>query len=90
MRVLRFRHHFCERTLSLPRHFPRPLLLHHCTFWQSRSMATVKDSIPHIIRTADDPRQNGIWSARLSRIEQINSRIRLLRLSLPKEGVRPG
>ncbi|RVX66153.1 hypothetical protein B0A52_09882 [Exophiala mesophila] len=49
-------------------------------------MATVKDSIPHIIRTADDPRQNGIWSARLSRIEQINSRIRLLRLSLPKEG----
>ncbi len=50
-------------------------------------MATVKDSIPHIIRTADDPRQNGVWSGRLSNIKQVNSRIRLLRLSLPKDGV---
>jgi hypothetical protein len=50
-------------------------------------MASVKDSIPHIIRTAEEPRQQGVWSARLSKIEQINSKIRLLRLSLPKDGV---
>ncbi|KAK4936307.1 hypothetical protein LTR10_022784 [Elasticomyces elasticus] len=49
-------------------------------------MATVKDSIPHIIRTAEDPRQKGVWTARLSKIEQVNSKIRLLRLSLPKDG----
>ncbi|KIW17238.1 hypothetical protein PV08_04429 [Exophiala spinifera] len=49
-------------------------------------MATVKDSIPHIIRTAEDPRQQGVWTARLSKIEQVNSKIRLLNLSLPREG----
>ncbi|EXJ56585.1 hypothetical protein A1O7_06929 [Cladophialophora yegresii CBS 114405] len=49
-------------------------------------MATVKDSIPHIIRTAEEPRQQGVWSARLSKVEQVNSKIRLLRLSLPKDG----
>jgi hypothetical protein len=52
-----------------------------------RTMATVKDSIPHVIRTADDPRQSGVWPARLSKIDQINSSIRVLRLSLPKDGV---
>ncbi|KAK5050409.1 hypothetical protein LTR84_003690 [Exophiala bonariae] len=49
-------------------------------------MATVKDTIPHIIRTAEDPRQKGVWSARLSKIEQVNPKIRLLRLSLPRDG----
>ncbi|EXJ74442.1 uncharacterized protein A1O5_02738 [Cladophialophora psammophila CBS 110553] len=51
-------------------------------------MATVKDSIPHIIRTAEDPRQEGIWTARLSKIEHVNSKIRLLRLSLQRDGPR--
>lgn len=50
-------------------------------------MATVNDSIPHVVRTAEDPRQQGVWTARLSRIEQVNPTIRLLRLSLPKDGV---
>ncbi|OAL26141.1 hypothetical protein AYO20_10194 [Fonsecaea nubica] len=49
-------------------------------------MATVKDSVPHIIRTAEDPRQRGIWTARLSKVEHINSKIRLLRLSLQRDG----
>ncbi|KIX92150.1 uncharacterized protein Z520_12143 [Fonsecaea multimorphosa CBS 102226] len=49
-------------------------------------MATVKDSVPHIIRTAEDPRQSGIWTARLSKIEHVNSKIRLLRLSLQRDG----
>lgn len=53
----------------------------------SRKMATVKDSIPHIVRTAHEPRQQGMWTATLSKIEQVNSTIRLLRLSLPKDGV---
>merc|ERR1711939_41547 len=64
-------------------HFPAILSL---TLTKSRGMATVKDSIPHIVRTAEDPRQKGVWSARLSRIDQVNSKIRLLRLSLPKDG----
>ena len=55
--------------------------------FQTRSMATVKDSIPHMIRTAEDSRQQGVWTAHLSKIEQVNSKIRLLRLSLPREGV---
>lgn len=68
------------------RRFPNPTLLSFHIL-SARNMATVKDSIPHIIRTAEDPRQNGVWSARLSRIEQINSKIRLIRLSLPRDGV---
>ncbi|KAK6379942.1 hypothetical protein LTS17_006016 [Exophiala oligosperma] len=50
-------------------------------------MATVKDSIPHMIRTAEDPRQQGVWTARLGKIEQVNSKIRLIRLNLPRDGV---
>src|SRR5271155_4389667 len=50
-------------------------------------MASVHDSIPHIIRTANDPRQTGLYNATLSHIEQVNSKIRLLRLSLSKDGV---
>lgn len=56
-------------------------------YTSTRNMATVKDTIPHIVRTAEDPRQKGIWSANLSRIEQVNPKIRLLRLSLPRDGV---
>src|SRR5271170_6363139 len=49
-----------------------------------RRMASVHDSIPHTIRTANDPRQTGLYNATLSHIEQVNSKIRLLRLSLSK------
>lgn len=52
-----------------------------------RTMATVKDHTPHTQRTANDPRQTGLFDATLSRIDQVNSKIRLLRLSLPIDGV---
>src|SRR5947209_3401958 len=53
-----------------------------------RSMASVVDSIPHTVRTAKDPRQAGLYNVTISRIEQVNSRIRLQQLSLPRDGVR--
>lgn len=52
------------------------------SFTPVRRMATVKDHIPHTQRTANDPRQTGLFDATISRIDQINSKIRLLRLSL--------
>lgn len=73
------------RYSSTPLHFSSPSSIQSYT--AHRKMATVKDSIPHIIRTAEDPRQRGIWSARLSKIDQVNPKIRLLRLSLPRDGV---
>ena len=51
-------------------------------------MATVKDSIPHVIRTANDPRQSGLHDAIISDVQQVNSKIRLVKLSLPRDGVR--
>lgn len=54
----------------------------------NQSMASVVDSVPHLVRTANDPRQTGLYDATLSRIEQVNLRIRLLQLSIPRDGVR--
>jgi hypothetical protein len=50
-------------------------------------MASVNDSVPHVVRTAHEPRQAGMWQATLSKIDQVNSTIRLLRLSLLKDQV---
>ena len=51
-------------------------------------MATVKDSIPHVERTATDQRQTSMFRASIGRIEQVNSTIRLLRLYLDSDQVR--
>ncbi|KAK5106981.1 hypothetical protein LTS08_001106 [Lithohypha guttulata] len=48
-------------------------------------MATVKDSIPHIVRTSADQRQRDMFRATIGRIEQVNSKIRLLRLYLDND-----
>lgn len=42
-----------------------------------------KDSIPHEMRTAAEPRQNKLYTVHLTHVEQTNSTVRLLRLSLP-------
>lgn len=55
---------------------------------QIRKMATVKDSVPHLARTAADERQRTLYSASIGRIEQVNSKIRLLRLYLDGDQVR--
>ncbi|EPS33652.1 hypothetical protein PDE_08614 [Penicillium oxalicum 114-2] len=43
-----------------------------------------EDSIPHELRTAAEPRQNTLYPVRLSRVEQANSSVRLLQLTLPR------
>src|SRR2546421_3586397 len=63
---------------------PALSLLKHST----RLMASVANSIPHAVRTANDPHQADFYDVTVSRVEQVNSRIRLLRLSLLRDGVR--
>ena len=63
---------------------PALSLLKHST----RLMASVANSIPHAVRTANDPRQADFYDVTVSRVEQVNPRIRLLRLSLLRDGVR--
>lgn len=43
-------------------------------------------SLSHELRTAAEPRQNRLHSFRLSYVEQINTAVRLIRLSLPPIG----
>jgi hypothetical protein len=50
-------------------------------------MATVREHLPHTVRTANDPRQSGLFDTTISRIDEINSKIRLLRLRLPVDQV---
>ena len=50
-------------------------------------MAAISNSIPHIVRTAKDPRQEGLLDARVSQVEEVNSSVRLIKLELPSTGV---
>ena len=53
------------------------------TFISSRTMANVReDSIPHVVRTAHEQRQAGVWNATVSQIDEVNSSIRLIRLGI--------
>lgn len=52
-------------------------------------MATVSNSIPHIIRTAKDPRQEGLFNVHVSKVDQVNSSVRLIQLELPNTTVGP-
>ncbi|KAJ6171171.1 hypothetical protein N7470_000238 [Penicillium chermesinum] len=42
-----------------------------------------EDSIPHELRTAAEPRQQGLYPVRLTRVEQANPSIRLLQFGIP-------
>lgn len=44
-----------------------------------------KTSVPHVVRTAAEPRQNRLYNVRLSHIEQANPTVRLLHLTLPPQ-----
>jgi hypothetical protein len=50
-------------------------------------MASVSDSVPHIVRTAKDPRQQSLFNVKVSEVDQVNSFVRLIQLELPKNGV---
>ncbi|MCJ1287773.1 hypothetical protein MMC26_007125 [Xylographa opegraphella] len=47
-----------------------------------RSMSTSRSALGHLQRTAHQPRQNGLHEVKLSKIDLVNPRIRLLQLSL--------
>ncbi|KAL2848543.1 hypothetical protein BJY01DRAFT_233851 [Aspergillus pseudoustus] len=47
------------------------------------SPTTRKVSVPHTVRTAAEPRQNRLFTVRLSHIEEINPTVRLLHLTIP-------
>ncbi|KAL2799516.1 hypothetical protein BJX66DRAFT_332998 [Aspergillus keveii] len=49
-----------------------------------------KVSVPHTVRTAAEPRQNRLFTVRLSHIEDINPTVRLLQLTIPPSVQRPG
>jgi hypothetical protein len=65
------------------------------TFWHRlmprctarRTMATISKSTPHIVRTAKDPRQQGLHRVTVSKVEQVNSSVRLIQLEFPSTGV---
>lgn len=50
-------------------------------------MATVSDSIPHLVRTSNDPRQEGLHFVTVSKVHEVNSSVRLIRLQLADGGV---
>ncbi|KAL5359545.1 hypothetical protein BJX96DRAFT_148644 [Aspergillus floccosus] len=52
---------------------------------QMSSPTGKKTSIPHVVRTAAEPRQNRLYNVRLSHIEQANPTVRLLHLTLPPQ-----
>ncbi|KAL3464697.1 hypothetical protein BJX64DRAFT_286180 [Aspergillus heterothallicus] len=54
------------------------------------SPTTRKASVPHTVRTAAEPRQNRLFTVRLSHIEDINSTVRILRLTIPPNVQDPG
>ena len=50
---------------------------------QHQMISTLKSSLPHVERTAAEPRQNKLYNVQLSHIEQVNPTVRLLRLAIP-------
>jgi len=82
----------CRTSVRALGQLNNPFYLHHSQtvprqLRGRRTMATVKDSIPHVVRTAQDQRQQGLYTATIGRIEQVNSGIRLFRLYLDTDQV---
>ncbi|KAH8427973.1 FAD-dependent oxidoreductase [Aspergillus melleus] len=46
-----------------------------------------KTSVPHLVRTAAEPRQNRLYNVHISHIEQVNPSIRLFQLAIPPQNV---
>ncbi|KAF4213079.1 hypothetical protein CNMCM8980_004279 [Aspergillus fumigatiaffinis] len=45
--------------------------------------STRKASVPHLVRTAAEPRQNRMYTVRLSHIDEVNPTVRLIQLAIP-------
>jgi hypothetical protein len=39
--------------------------------------------VPHLVRTAAEPRQNRMYTVRLSHIDEVNPTVRLIQLAIP-------
>lgn len=39
--------------------------------------------MPHLVRTAAEPRQNRLYTVRLSHIDEVNPTVRLIQLTIP-------
>lgn len=39
--------------------------------------------MPHLVRTAAEPRQNRMYTVRLSHIDEVNPTVRLIQLTIP-------
>jgi hypothetical protein len=53
-----------------------------------RQMATASSSVPHLERTKNDFRQEGLlYNAKISKVDEVNSSIRLIELALPHNEV---
>ena len=50
-------------------------------------MAHISAATPHIVRTAKDSRQEGHHHVRISKIDQVNSSVRLIQLQLSSTDV---
>ena len=70
--------HLCRSNCStvLAKHSFRIL-----TSTSTRSVATIRSSIPHEDRTATEPRENRLEPVILSHIREVNEHVRLLRLN---------
>ncbi|KAL4896738.1 hypothetical protein BDV59DRAFT_171361 [Aspergillus ambiguus] len=78
-----------RRQLSTPTYIPSQTPRFARVRRQMSSPSSKKPSIPHVVRTAAEPRQNRLYNVRLSHIEQANPTVRLLQLTLPPQASTP-
>lgn len=57
---------------------------HHFPLSKYRQMSfKPKTGVPHQVRTAAEPRQNRLYTVRLTHIDELNPTVRLLQLTIP-------
>lgn len=57
---------------------------HHPPLSKYRQMSSKpKTGVPHQVRTAAEPRQNRLYTVRLTHIDELNPTVRLLQLTIP-------
>lgn len=70
---------FIARLQPLPPHWSVPGAIRR----QMDYASTRKASVPHLVRTAAEPRQNRMYTVRLSHIDEVNPTVRLIQLTIP-------
>ncbi|RHZ68498.1 FAD-dependent oxidoreductase [Aspergillus thermomutatus] len=70
---------FLARLQPLSVHQPVPGVIRR----QMDQPSTRKASVPHLVRTAAEPRQNRMFTVRLSHVDEVNPTVRLIQLTIP-------